>query len=85
VDYKINFIANADGLIYAGTYNSVSATVPANTQTESETDTGFKAVIMHHSYIITAAAGEKLTLQVQPLVGHTAVTIGAYFIVTKIN
>ena len=43
-----------------------------------------KHTIMQHSYIKTAVAGEKIKLQVQPLIAHTSVAIYSNFIVTKL-
>ena len=84
VDYRVSFIANADALIYSGIYSSVSSSVDGNTQMESDTDSGYKHTIMQHSYIKTAVAGEKIKLQVQPLIAHTSVAIYSNFIVTKL-
>mgnify|MGYP006985670344 CR=1 FL=1 len=84
VDYRVSFIANADALIYSGIYSSASSSVDSNTQMESDTDSGYKHTIMQHSYIKTAVAGEKIKLQVQPLIAHTSVAIYSNFIVTKL-
>lgn len=84
VDYRVSFIANADALIYSGIYSSVSSSVDGNTQMESDTDSGYKHTIMQHSYIKTVVAGEKIKLQVQPLIAHTSVAIYSNFIVTKL-
>lgn len=84
VDYRVSFIANADALIYSGIYSSASSSVDGNTQMESDTDSGYKHTIMQHSYIKTAVAGEKIKLQVQPLIAHTSVAIYSNFIVTKL-
>ena len=85
IDYKVNFSANADGLIYANVYSSTLADYITPLKYEGETDSGYKNTIMATSYIYTATAGEKIKLQVYPIgVTHTSANIQAYFIVTKL-
>lgn len=85
IDYKVNFIANADGLIYSNVYSSVLSDYITPLKYEGETDSGYKNTIMANSYIYTATAGEKIKLQVYPIgVTHTSANIQAYFIVTKL-